>query len=344
VRRLRLPESRTARLALVLASVALPAALIVWRGPELSLLERAFRYVDWKWVVVAVLINLFSVVVRAHAWNIVLRQAIPPPWPRRRSVFSAFCIGLLANAALPGRVGELARVAVITRHTRRRPGTWATIVGTVFAHRLFDVVVAIPLVLLTLYVAPIPDWALPILAVAIGVGLGLLIAGFLLARRQQRPLTEEFGPLRRLLHLARRGLTVLRRPRPALEALFFQGVGWIAQLFAVYTVFLAFSIDATLPEAALVLVIMNLVMVFPFWPGNVGLVQAAVAAALLSYGVGYGRGFLFGIGVQAIEVSVGVGLGFVFLAREGFTFAMLRRMPEVTDVDLDDDERVERIA
>ena len=37
-------------------------------------------------------------------------------------------IGTLANAALPGRVGELARVAVLTRHVRR-PGAWATITG-----------------------------------------------------------------------------------------------------------------------------------------------------------------------------------------------------------------------
>jgi hypothetical protein len=39
-----------------------------------------------------------------------------------------------------------------------------------------------------------------------------------------------------------------------------------------------------------------------------------------------------------------VGLGGLFLAREGFSFAMLRRMPEVTDVEVDGDARVERIA
>ena len=89
---------------------------------------------------------------------------------------------------------------------------------------------------------------------------------------------------------------------------------------------------------------MNVVMIFPFWPGNIGLVQAAVAAALLPYGVNYAHGVVFGIGLQAIEASVGLGLGFIFLAREGFTFAMLRRMPEVTDLDVDEDERVERIA
>jgi uncharacterized membrane protein YbhN (UPF0104 family) len=291
-----------------------------------------------------VAVNLFSVIVRARAWNVVIRQSIPPPWPRSRTVFSAFCIGLLGNAALPGRVGELARVAVVTRHVRRRPGTWATIVGTVFAHRLFDVVVAVALVVFTLYTAPIPGWAEPVLAVVIGIGLGLLLASFLLARREPGPVEDELGPLRRLLDMARHGLTVLRRPGPALAALALQLVGWAAQLVAVYAAMLAFGIGASVPEAALVLVIMNLVGILPFWPGNVGLVQAAVAAALLPYGVSYGHGILFGIGLQAIEVSVGIGLGFFFLAREGFTFAMLRRMPEVTDVDIDDHERVERIA
>ena len=342
--RIRLPRSRVGRLIVVLVPIAGLVGLAVWRGPDPGPVERAFRSVEWKWIVAAVLINLFSVIVRAHAWNIILKQAILPPWPRRQTVFSAFCIGLLGNAALPGRVGELARVAVITRHVKRRPGVWAAVVGTVFAHRLFDVVAAVILVLFTLYVAPVPEWAQPVLAVVIGVGLGLLLAGFLVARRHHRPLSEELGSVRRVLHMTRRGLTVLRRPAPALEALFFQLVGWTAQLFAVYTTLLAFGINPSIEAAALVLVVMNVVMIFPFWPGNIGLVQAAVAAALLPYGVNYGHGVLFGIGLQAIEASVGLGLGFIFLAREGFTFAMLKRMPEVTDLDVDEDERVERIA
>ena len=340
----RLPHSRGGRLLLVVVLVLALATLVFWRGPDLAIVGRAFRAVRWEWVAAAVLINLFSVAVRAQAWRTVIRQAIPPPWPRRRVVFAAFCVGLLGNAALPGRVGELARVAVITRHLRRRPGTWATVVGTVFAHRLFDVIAAVALVVYVLYAARIPDWAVPGLSIVIGIGVGLLVAGVLLARRQHRPVSEGLGPVRRVLRMARHGLTVLRRPAPAVEALLFQLVGWTAQLFAVYTAFHAFHIDPSIPAAALVLVIMNLVTVFPFWPGNVGLLQAAIALALLSYGVAYAHGVAYGIGLQAIEVSVGVGLGLAFLAREGFSFAMLRRMPEVTDVELDEEARVERIA
>jgi hypothetical protein len=71
---------------------------------------------------------------------------------------------------------------------------------------------------------------------------------------------------------------------------------------------------------------MNVATVFPFWPGNVGLLQAAIALPLLQYGVAYQTGFAFGVALQAVEMSVGVTLGLIFLAREGLSFASLKSM------------------
>ncbi|MBD0318314.1 MAG: flippase-like domain-containing protein [Thermoleophilia bacterium] len=337
----RLPSTRRGRLA-VLVPVALAAlAVLVWRAPDLGVVGDAFALVDWGWVAVAIVANLASIAVRSVAWRIVVDQALPAPAPRHRAVFAAFSIGLLGNAALPGRVGEVARVLVLARHVRRKTGAWATLIGTVLAHRLLDVVVAVALVVYVVYAARIPDWARPALAIVLGIGVGVLIAGLLLARRENRLALEGLGPVRRVLRLARQGLTVLKRPNPAVLALVFQILGWAAQLGAVAATLRAFEIDAPVAAAALVLVVMNLVMVFPLWPGNVGVVQAAIALSLLAYGVGYARGFAFGIGLQAIEAGVGVALGLVFLAREGFSFAMLRRI-DVADVDVN--ERVERVA
>jgi hypothetical protein len=89
----------------------------------------------------------------------------------------------------------------------------------------------------------------------------------------------------------------------------------------------AFDIHSPLPAAGVVLLLMNVVTIFPFWPGNVGLLQVAIASALVGYGVSYGVGVAYGFGLQAIEASVGIGVGLLFLAREGLSFAMLRVMP-----------------
>ena len=73
---------------------------------------------------------------------------------------------------------------------------------------------------------------------------------------------------------------------------------------------------------------MNVATIFPLWPGNIGLVQAAVALPLVSVRRRVRERVRVRLGLQAIEVSVGVGVGLVFLAREGMSFAMLKRMPE----------------
>jgi len=69
-------------------------------------------------------------------------------------------------------------------------------------------------------------------------------------------------------------------------------------------------------------------VIFPLWPGNVGLLQAAVALPLVQYGVPYATGFAYALVLQAVEMSVGVGVGLVFLAREGLSLASLQTMEE----------------
>jgi uncharacterized membrane protein YbhN (UPF0104 family) len=128
--------------------------------------------------------------------------------------------------------------------------------------------------------------------------------------------------------MARQGLSVLKAPLPLAGAILLQCLGWLMQLLAVWAAMQAFDIDAPLPAAGLVLVLMNIATIVPLWPGNVGLVQAAVALPLRNYGVPYATGFAYGLALQALEMACGVGLGLLALAREGISLAVLRRMQE----------------
>jgi uncharacterized protein (TIRG00374 family) len=333
----RLAKAKWSRAVLVLVAFTAMIAFFVWHGPNWGLVVDAFRFVAWEWVVAAIALNLLSVVARAAAWNQVIEQAVPPPQPPFRAVFSAFGVGLFANAVLPGRIGELARVAVLSRRIEeeRRADTWATLLGTVFAHRVLDL---FPVLLLIAYVAAtakIPHWALASLVVFVIVAFALFAFALASARHRHTAVLEEAeGGIRRLVTMARYGLGVLHAPVPAVLAALLQCVGWLCQLFAVWAAMRAFDIHEPLPAAGLVLLLMNVAMLFPLWPGNVGLVQAAVALPLVSYGVPYAKGFAFGIGLQAIEMSVGVGIGFIFLAREGLSYAMLKHMPGAEQADM----------
>jgi uncharacterized protein (TIRG00374 family) len=335
VTRIRPPKSLAGRAALALVVMGGAFALFWWRGPSFRALGNAFTAVVWQWVAVAIAINLLSVVVRALAWRTVIRQAMPPPHPTALTVFSAFSVGLFANAVLPGRIGELARVAVLTRKLPRRKGLWATLVGTVLAHRVFDIVPVLFLILFVVTTAKVPAWAISILLAIVGIGIGLFTFAIVSARTADTGRLDGVGAARRVVEMAREGLGVMRSPLGMALAISFQVSGWVCQLFAVWTAMRAFHIHAGLPAAGVVLLVMNVVTIFPFWPGNVGAVQLAIAAPLsASYGIAYATGVAYGFGLQAIEASVGIGVGLIFLAREGLSVAMLRVMPSAAQTEV----------
>jgi uncharacterized protein (TIRG00374 family) len=305
--------------------------LIWWRGPDWGSVLDAFRVVIWSWIVLAFMLNIVSTLFRALSWRLTIGQALPPEHqPRLVHVLSAFGVGLFANAALPGRLGELARVATLRRHLPGAPpGTSAALVGTVFAHRLFDLVPATILVVWVLLTADVPHWAVVAIMIAAAVGLALFTVAWLGARRHHRPMRlESMGTFRGLVLMARQGLAVLKAPLPLAAAVLLQCLGWLLQLLAVWAAMKAFGIEAPLPAAGLVLVLMNIATIVPLWPGNVGLVQAAVALPLRNYGVPYATGFAYGLALQALEMACGVGLGLIALAREGISLAVLRRMQD----------------
>jgi uncharacterized protein (TIRG00374 family) len=336
---MRYPRTKATRFAIAVILAGLAGLFFWWRGSSLAAIGDAFTAVKWQWIAAAIALNLVSVVVRALAWTTVIRVAMPEPHPKPLLVFSAFSVGLFANALLPGRVGELARVGVLTKKLPGRKGAWATLVGTVFAHRVFDVVPVVLLVLFVVATANIPGSVRVSLVVAILIGIGLFVFAYATARHpRQLVALEELGPVKRVLTMGRQGLGVMRSPVGASVAIFFQICGWVCQLFAVYTAMRAFDIHTSLSSAGVVLLLMNVVTIFPFWPGNVGLVQVAIATALVGYGVEYARGVAYGFGLQAIEASVGIGVGLLFLAREGLSFAMLQVMPSAAHAELPAEE------
>ena len=264
---------------------------------------------------------------------------MPPPHPRFRLVFSAFSVGLLANAVLPGRVGELARVAVLTRRieTNAARALWPTLVGTVFAHRVFDLV---PVALLVVWV--LVDREDP--------RTGRSRASGSCSRSASRCSCSRSRPRGTTAQTRLEGLGTVRRDRDdgaarprrhaqarpaAASRSLGQCVGWTCQLFAVWTAMKAFDIDvgaaggrarAGADERR------------DDHPALARQRRARAGrgrdAARVQYGVDVrARASPSGFGLQAIEASVGIGIGLIFLGREGLSFARLREMPGAVAAD-----------
>jgi len=314
---------RAPRALLIVAIVAAAAGLALW-APHLARLVKPFDSVSWRWMAAALAVNLVSILLRAGAWRIVLGVVVVPP-PGYRVALSAYGVGLLGNTVIPGRVGEVARVLTLSRHLGRARRAWPLVAGTVLAQRMLDGLGFLALVGYVLVASRIPDWAFSATLAVLGVGIASLVAGIVLARRPGDLPLAGLGRLRSSWARVRQGLGVLRAPGPALRAAALELCGWAAQLVVVWLGLRAFSVHVPLAGGGLVLLAVNAVLAFPVWPGGVGLYQAAVALALVPYGIAYADGFGAGIGVQAIESVVGIAFGLFCLAHEGLSLAQLRQ-------------------
>jgi uncharacterized membrane protein YbhN (UPF0104 family) len=314
---------RAPQALLAIAIVVAGVGLAVW-APHLPKLLEPFEGVSWRWMAAALACNLVSILVRASAWRVVLGAASPSP-PSYRVAFSAYGVGLLGNTVVPGRVGEVARIVTIGRHLGGARRSWPLVAGTVLAQRMLDGLGFLALVVYVLVAARIPDWAFSATLAVLAVGIVSLVAGIVLARRHGEPVLPGLGRLRRSWIMVRQGLSVLRAPGPALKAAALELCGWAAQLGVVWLSLRAFSVHVPLAGAALVLLAVNAVLAFPVWPGGIGLYQAAVALALVAYGIAYTDGFGAGVGVQAVESVVGIAFGLFCLAHEGLSLAQLRQ-------------------
>jgi phosphatidyl-myo-inositol alpha-mannosyltransferase len=323
------------RAGLLIAAILL-AGLLAFALSRLGLHKIGHALVTAKpgWVALAFVLMGSSLVLRSISWHAVLSAALPEtriPWI---PVTRATMIGVMGSAVVPGRVGEAARVVVLTRrldgsNRRQIP----VVAGTVFSQTLINLLALAILAGVTFSSVPLLSGHPAGIATAIAVPLlicGLVIAGPRLLERGRRARSRRIanvaGTLAGLLALARRGLVVFARPRDGAVAVIAQLCAWALQWLACYMVVLALGLQdqAGLAAAAAVLLAINVSAILPATPSNVGVFQAACLVVLAAYGVGGGPGLAYGIILQAVEVLTALALGVLALLGEGLTWRDIR--------------------
>jgi len=308
------PWLRTAAGAVALVA----GGVLVARRVDIGALTTA--QITWGWIAASLFLNLLSVLGKAVVWKLALDALPEGRRVRYGQVVPALFIGFLLNTVLFARIGEVARVAVLTRRTRLdgRPVPTRAVAGSVIAEQLLigaALALSVLVLLATCDLPPIATW----LALAL---IGLVAAGALLLRLLAR---VSHGRIRTAIDGVLAGHAVLSQPGTVAVAIAAGSASWLAQIAGIWAALEAFGIHAGLQGAALVFVATTIVQLFPFWPGNVGMFQLGVYAPLVQLcAVPASTAIAFGIGLQVVEALLGVGLGLVFLAREGLTFGGAR--------------------
>ena len=284
------------------------------RGVDRAGLTEAFRHVSWWWVAGAIGANVVNIVALGWAWRIGLKAGGTGRVATRHAI-AATWLGKAGNQLLPGKVGEIARIAMIRSHIAPDRRQLSRIIGSVVAQRAFSFLATFVIVVIVASVMPLPmhvpggRWA-P--AAAFVVLVAIIVALTIAKPFTRSGGTARSGRFRSMITGFAGGAGLLRPSRAAAMALGAHLIAVSAQLAMLEFLLRGFDVGAPPTAPLLIVALVGIVGAVPGAPGGAGLNQAALVAPLgAAYGISATSALAFALGLQATLAVVAVAGGLV---------------------------------
>jgi glycosyltransferase 2 family protein len=269
-----------ARVLLVLINL-FSFGCLAWtlRDAKLGELRDDLATMDWKWVALAVIVNVGAYLMQAIRWSLVLRPVEAVGfWRPVRSVF----IGLFANEVLPGHIGEVLRCYLLSTWTEV---PFSVSLSSALIERVFDGIWLSLCLLLTLRFVEVArqvrflvygSWVLVVLVLGGAALLG--VAMFRSNRDAGKPVVAPLASLkpagwRGHLSVLLKDLGLIGHSRYLYFSLFFSLPYLLVQTIPVWASFKGYGFDLGLGEAFALMIFLRLSGVVPQAPGNLGVFQ-----------------------------------------------------------------------
>ncbi len=270
-----------------IAGLALGLALLglaVW-NVDLQAVGRAMQDADPFWIGVALVSVLLTLATKAGRWRGLFGK---PFSPRYWSVSRALVVGKLVSTVVPARLGEVARFFMLSRDEEL---SQATVMGTIAAEKVFDLLFLVLTAGLTAAVTPTPAWLTGFLVSVAGLGGALFVALMALPHPWITATAQRVGAwlpkaletrFTGLVDRVLAGLASLRQPDLALRACAWSVVIWGFMATTNLALFRAFELPLSVGAALLVLTLINAGTMVPTSPGELGVFHALTLIGLQS--------------------------------------------------------------
>ena len=298
----------------------------------------AFSGVRLDAVAGGLVLMVAAIGVSSIRWRILLRDGHRVPF---RLTFSYIAIGLMANAILPLRPGDLLRAYLLGR---RHQIAVFTVLSSVVVERTFDVAA---LVIIGLGVSgmldlpPLVEVGLRNFAVFAIIGIAVLIVLSFWGRLSKRPRWLDqavtnipgFSPVLQRFEIFCDALTALHSWRRLVGAAFLSLLAWA--ILATALTLLISSMDVKVPPlaGALVMIATSLGAAIPSAPASLGVYHALVVLALSVWDVPVEQATAVGVLLHAAIFGFQILLGLTCVWLAGISLmSVLRpktaRLPE----------------
>lgn len=300
------------------------SAFFIWlavRGIDFSELKQSFFGVSIGFVLLSVLLNLFSCWVRAIRWQYLL---MPIKKVSLHNVFSALMIGFMINNVLPFRLGEFVRGYALKQSDNI---SFSASIGTVVVERIIDVLTLLVIFAVILFLFPFPEWVKSggILVGAI-VGVSIFIL-YLLVKKTEwalKIISRFFGLFSeklsiQIVRIARsfiEGVSFLHSAKSYFIISLLSVFTWVIYIYVMYAMFFAVHFDTIYQldtlGATVVMVFTSFAIMIPAAPGYVGTFHEIAKQSLMLLHVDKEPALGFAIIFHACHYLSVTGIGFIY--------------------------------
>ena len=263
-----------------LISIALIA--IILNAVDLPSTWGAIRSANYTFLLIAVVLNITWLMVRAKVWQTLLKNV-----PSYKDTFIATGEGYLLNNFLPFRLGELGRAFLLSRKSKL---TFTEILPTIIVERIFDLIISAAILIAAVPFVAEAEGTEQIAYIIGGIVLFAVIALYFLARNQEwalnlfDKLTERIPKLQKLggglVKSLLDGLTVFTEGWLFLRFILLMLFNWAIAIIQYTLIITAFFPQATLVWGMFGIGAAAFGGAIPALPGNIGTLDAAIAGSL----------------------------------------------------------------
>jgi uncharacterized membrane protein YbhN (UPF0104 family) len=313
---LRTFASTPRRLALNSVSAAAALALGAFAAHHFAKTGWPLAGANPRLVAGAALLFLLGFAFKACGWQ---RLFVPHERPGSLALAAASGAASIGGAALPGRLDDAIRVAVVRRYPGSRAGVGALCLS-LFMLGLIDTVALMPFASAAAATSDAPLFVRIGLGVVAFAGLG---AALLVVALPRLTASRRLGRLRAARWLAERATC----PRDAWKAAVLVALSWFVRAAALLLLLGAFGVGLSFPLAIAFLCAAAASSALPVAPAGAATQAGAGAAILAASGIGTAEAIAFAVAAQVLVILAGAAVVLFVLALGGGRRLVARARP-----------------
>jgi hypothetical protein len=267
-------------------------------------------------------LSLFFIILmqalRSYRWGVILQ---PMEKISEFTLFAVTSVGFLAIAAIPARIGELARPYLIAKKSSIK---MSSALGTIIVERVLDSLAVLTMTFAVLILQDLPSWMIKsgILFFIVTMLVIACMVGLILRRERAVKIIDRIlrwlpgKPAQKVNHVIHHfidGFQVITDVNRLLYLLLLSAVVWLVDVAAIYTLLLAFGFNLPVLAAFVVMVILIAGIAIPTAPGFIGNWHYACILGLSLFGIAKPEGFSFALVYHFLSMIIVIILGAIFL-------------------------------